>query len=302
MRSKKVQSKNMRKHRNKKSKKCNCGLKLPFLKWGGDSPTAGPTGKSKTDLGEKLSGLLSATTTKLTGDLNELTTASKNAINNVTDSTKSVIDDTSNQVTKNTKEVLDKTQNDAKNATNKTSGFLTSVFENAKNSLHEITKPKTTTTNRGSFPSKPVTMPPKSTNSTTSSLSYSSSKTNKTASVSSNKSMQKSNSDKYVEKTIAKYRKLLNSPRTKQGGRRRSFKKSKPKNPRNSGNSKKTKRRHMYKHKGGSTLCMTGEPLGIEKSPLAFTASPISNINAVGPRPDQIYGQTPFPARTFYNE
>jgi hypothetical protein len=168
MRSKKVQYKNMRKHRNKKSKKCNCGLKIPFLKWGGDSPTAGPTGKSKTDLGEKLSGLLSATTTKLTGDLNELTTASKNAINNVTDSTKSVIDDTGNQVTKNTKDVLDKTQNNAKTTTDEATSFITGVFENAKNSLHDLTKPNTTTNNRGSFPSKPVTTSPKQTTSTSS--------------------------------------------------------------------------------------------------------------------------------------
>ena len=55
----------------------------------------------------------------------------------------------------------------------------------------------------------------------------------------------------------------------------------------------------MYKHKGGSgSGCMDG-PVGIEKSSLAFTATPISNINAVGPRPDQMIGQTAYPAWRF---
>jgi hypothetical protein len=40
-------------------------------------------------------------------------------------------------------------------------------------------------------------------------------------------------------------------------------------------------------------------PVGIEKSSLAFTATPISNINAVGPRPDQMIGQTAYPAWRF---
>ena len=40
-------------------------------------------------------------------------------------------------------------------------------------------------------------------------------------------------------------------------------------------------------------------PLGIEKSSLAFTASPISNIKAVAPSADQMYGQTPYPAWRF---
>jgi hypothetical protein len=82
-----------------------------------------------------------------------------------------------------------------------------------------------------------------------------------------------------------------------QGGKRMS---SKRQGSRKNVKSKKTKRRkHIYKHKGGSGY-MDG-PLGIEKSSLAFTASPISNINAVGPRPDQMYGQTPYPAWRFSN-
>ena len=315
MRSKKVQYKNMRKHRNKKSKKCNCDLKLPFLKWGGDSPIAGPTGQSNPDLSQKLTDLLSTTAKKVTGDLGEITTASKNAINNVTDSTQSVIDDTSNQVTKNTKDILDKTQNNAKTTTDKASDFFTGIIANASNSLHELTKPKTittTTTNRGSIPSKPMPtpMPPKSTTSTssTSSLSSSSSKTGTLSTMSngSNKSTQQSNSGKYAN--IAKYRNLLkkssnnNNSNIKQGGRRRTSKKPrsrKPRKPRKQQKSRKSKRRHMYKYKGGSgSGCMDG-PVGIEKSSLAFTASPTSNINAVGPRPDQMIGQTAYPALRF---
>lgn len=307
MRSKKVQYKNMRKHRNKKSKKCNCGLKLPFLKWGGDVPTAGPTGQSNPDLSQKLTDLLSETSKKVTGDLGELTTASKNAINNVTDSTQSVIDDTTNHVTKNTKDILDKTQNNAKTTTDKASDFFTGIIANASNSLHELTKPKTitTTTNRGSIPSKPETTPPKSTTSTssTSSLSSSSSKTGSLSTMSngSNKSTQQSNSGKYAN--IAKYRNLLkkssnnNNSNIKQGGRRRTSKKPrsrKPRKPRKQQKSRKSKRRHMYKYKGGSgSGCMDG-PVGIEKSYLASTASPTSNINAVGPRPDQMIGQTAY--------
>jgi hypothetical protein len=300
MRTKKVQSKNMRKLRNKKlnkSKKCSCGVKLPFLKWGGDGPT---NTNNNTDLTGKLTNLFSVASNKLTSDYTELKTNSTDAINNVTDSTKSVINDTGNQITENTKNVLNKTKGNAKTATDKTSGFFTDIFENAKNSLHDITKPKTATNNLGSFPSKPMPMSPKSTTST-GSLS-SASKTNQTASLSTmsnstNKSIQKSNSNSnsnnYAKNVVTRYRKLLNPSPSKQGGRKRSSKKSKSKK------SKKSKRRKTYKHKGGSQLCMAGEPLGIEKSSLAFTGSPVSNINAVGPRPDQMYGQIPFPARRF---
>ena len=70
------------------------------------------------------------------------------------------------------------------------------------------------------------------------------------------------------------------------GGKRKSLKKTK-------------RRRRIYKHRGGNS-CMNG-PVGIEKSPLALTASPISNINAVGPRADQMYGQPPYPAWRFSN-
>lgn len=289
MRTKKVQSKNMRKHRNKKSnksKKCSCGLKLPFLKWGGVGQT---NTNNTTDLTGKLKNLVSVSASKLGEDFNEVKTKSTDAINNVTDSTKSVINDTGNQITENTNDILNKTKGYTKTATDKTSGFFTDMFNNAKNSLHDITKSKTPTNNRGSFPSKPMSMPPKSTTSTNS-LS-SSSKSNQTASLSSvssssNKSKQKSNSNNYVENAIAKYRQSLKSsnPTSKQGGRRRSSK--------NSRKSKKTKRRQIYKHKGG-------EPLGIEKSSLAFTANPVSNMNVVSPRPDQIYGQTPYPAWRF---
>jgi hypothetical protein len=112
----------------------------------------------------------------------------------------------------------------------------------------------------------------------------------------SNKSTQKSNSksNNYVNNTIAKYRKSLQNSSTKQGGRRkRSSKKTKSRRPK----SKKSKRKHMYKYKGGSG-CMDG-PVGIEKSSLAFTATPISNINAVGPRSDQMIGQTAYPVWRF---
>lgn len=298
MRTKKVQSKKMRKHRNKKSKKCNCGLKLPFLKWGGETPNGPTNTNNNTDLTDKLKKLYSVASDKLTDDLGELKKSSTDAINNVTDSTKSVINDTGNQITENTKNVLNKTQNNAKTATDKTSGFFTDMFNNAKNSLHDITKPKTPIKNLGSYPSKPMPMSSKSMTST-GSLS-SASKTNQTASLSSisssnNKSIQNSksnsNSNNYVENAIAKYRKSLKSSTStpKQGGRRRSSKKSKSKNSRKS---KKSKRRQIYKHKGG-------EPLGIEKSSLAFTGSPVSNMNVVGPRPDQMYGQRPFPAWRF---
>jgi hypothetical protein len=112
---------------------------------------------------------------------------------------------------------------------------------------------------------------------------------------SSNKSKQNSNSDNYINNTITKYMKSFQNSSNKQGGRRRSSKKSKSEKPKLK--SKRTKRRQMYKYKGGSS-CMDG-PAGIEKSALAFTASPISNIKAVGPTSDQMIGQPAYPAWRF---
>jgi hypothetical protein len=102
-----------------------------------------------------------------------------------------------------------------------------------------------------------------------------------------------------MNNSIKKYKETLNSNNSMKGGKRRSSKKQK--RYVKTMKSKKTKRRrHIYKHKGGNG-CMDG-PVGIEKSSLAFTASPISNINAVGPRPDQMYGQQAYPAWRFSNE
>ena len=82
MRSKKNESIRKRKYGKKKSyksKKCGCGMKIPFLKWGGDSPN-GQVPTKTSDLSSRISGLFTnlknatdATTSKLTGDFNEVT-------------------------------------------------------------------------------------------------------------------------------------------------------------------------------------------------------------------------------------
>jgi len=287
MRSKKNESTRKRKYGKKKSnksKKCGCGMKIPFLKWGGD----GANGEGQTNLTKKMKGLFAniknasnVATSKLTGDFNELTTKSTNAFNTLKDSTTEVIDNTNKDIKNTTTNVLNKVQNNTSNATNKTKGFFTNMFEKASNSIHALTKPKTTgKDNDGSFPSKPISQNKTSTTTSTSSLSNSTgsnSSSTKSTSSNSNSNTQKN----YMNNSIAKYRKSI------KGGKRRSSKKSK-------------KRRHIYKHKGG-TSCMDG-PVGIENSSLAFTASPITNINAVGPTPNQMYGQIAYPAWRFSNE
>jgi hypothetical protein len=297
MRSKKNESIRKRKYGNKKkSKKCGCGVKLPFLKWGGDGPNgANGEGQSstKTDLSSRISGLFTnlknatdATTSKLTGDFNDLKTNSTKTFNNLKDSTTEVIDNTNKDITNATTNVLNKSQSDTSNATNKVKGFFTDIFQKASNSIHEITKP-TTTTNQGdgNIISKSIPQP-KTTSASTSSLSKST-------------NTNSSNQQKYSNNSvaIAKLRTKLGNNSMK-GGKRRSSKKSKSKKYTKS---KKTKRRrHMYKHKGGAS-CMDG-PVGIEKSSLAFTASPITNINAVGPTPNQMYGQKVYPVWRLNNE
>lgn len=262
MRSKKNVSTRKRKYRNKKSnrsKKCGCGVKLPFLKWGGD----GPNGQTQPDLTRKLQNFFLKATDKVTEGYDKLKT-----------STTSVFNDTKKQISDNTKSILNKTQSDAKNTSSKVGNFLSGMFNNAKDTFAKFTNKK------GSAPTKPISSV------TTSSLSKSNGSNGSTSS--------KSNANKYNDNAIKRYQNSLNN---KQGGKRKSSKKRYVKSMK----SKKTKRRrHIYKHKGGDG-CMDG-PVGIEKSSLAFTASPISNINAVGPRPDQMYGQTPYPAWRFSNE
>jgi len=287
MRSKKIQSKHMRKHRNKKSnksKKCGCGVKLPFLKWGGDNPN-GPTNDSG------ITGQFNDLLTNIKKASNETTAKLGEGFNDLTNSTKSVFNDTKNQITETTKGIVDNAQKNTSEFTNKAKGLVTNVYDTTKTQLDKV----------GSFPSTP-----KKDISTTSSLSSSSKNgSNKTTSSisSSSSSSNKSNSTNYT-KAIEKHRSLLmnsngNSANNnkQQGGKRMS---SKRQGSRKNVKSKKTKRRrHIYKHKGGSGYI--DGPVGIEKSSLAFTASPISNINAVGPRPDQMYGQTPYPAWRFSN-
>jgi len=292
MRSKKNVGKRTKKNSHKKSKKCGCGVKIPFLKWGGDSQNV-PNNNSKTDLTGKLGDLLSASTKKLSADYNDLTTYSKKAIDNVTDSTKSVINDTGNQITNSGKDVADKAQDTTKKVADKTSGFFGNLFNSAKKSLYNITKPKDTN-NDGSFPSKP--MPPKSTSSTASTGSSTSS----TSSTSSSKPKEK-----YVDNSISKYRKLStnnnqnnNNNNNQQGGRKRSSKKAKAKREKKSKKSKRIRRTY----KGGSASCTNNQPVGIENSSLAFTSAPINNIRTVEPSNDQTIGQNHNPPFVFHDE
>jgi len=278
-----------RKYGNKKSnksKKCGCGVKIPFLKWGGDD-TNGPTNDSGitgqfNDFLTNIKEVSDKTTAKLGDDF-------KNASN----ATTSVFNDTKNQFTETTEGIVNSAKKNTSEFTGKAKGFVTNVYNTTKTRLNNVV----------SFPSTPKKDIP-----TTSYLSSSSkNSTNKTTtSISSGSSSNsnKSNSNKYTD-AIQKRRALLNSNgnsngngNNKQGGKRMS---SKRQGSRKNVKSKKTKRRrHIYKHKGGSGY-MDG-PLGIEKSSLAFTASPISNINAVGPSANQMYGQTPYPAWRFSNE
>ena len=127
MRSKKNGSMRKRKYGNKKSKrsnktkKCGCGVKLPFLKWGGDG-TNGPTNNN--DLSGKFNDLL----TNITDASKKVTSKLSDDFKNASNATTSVFNDTTNQITKNTTDVLNKTQNDAKNTTSKTSNFFMEIF------------------------------------------------------------------------------------------------------------------------------------------------------------------------------
>jgi hypothetical protein len=315
MRSKKNESIRKRKYGNKrskrsnKSKKCGCGVKLPFLKWGGDSPNGQGQSSTKTDLTQKLNGLLKniqnasdATTAKLSGDFDDLKNQTATAFNNAKDSTNSVFNDTKNQIKTNTDAVLNTTKSNTKDVTKTTSDFFGNMVKIVKKSLHDVTKP--TVTNKdgdGSFPSKPDSQNKSSIPTSTSSLSNSNSNSNGSNTTKSIGSSNSSNNNnlKYMNNTLlSRYKKSLqqSTPTPTKGGKRRSSKKSKSRSKKYR-TSKKTKRRHIYKHKGGSG-CMDG-PVGIEKSSLAFTASPISNIKAVGPTADQMYGQTPYPSWRF---
>jgi hypothetical protein len=305
MRSKKNESIRKRKYGNKKkSKKCGCGVKLPFLKWGGDGPNgANGQGQSstKTDLSSKISGLLTtfknasdATTTKLKNDFNDLKTNSTKTFNNLKDSTTEVIDNTNKDITNATTNVLNKSQSDTSNATNKVKGFFTDIFQKASNSIHEITKPKATNKyGDGNIISKPI---PQNKSSTTSTLSNSNTSSNNSSNSSNSSNTTQKN---YMNNSIKKYKTMLISNNSMKGGKRRSSKKSKSKSKKYTKSKKTKRRRHMYKHKGGAS-CMDG-PVGIEKSSLAFTASPITNINAVGPTPNQMYGQKAYSVWRFSN-
>lgn len=292
MRSKKNGSMRKRKYGNKKSnksKKCGCGVKLPFLKWGGDNPNGPTNNNNNTDLSGKFNSLL----TNINGAYDNATNKINSDFKDLKYSAQGVIDDTGNHITTTTKGIVDDAKKNTSDLTSKTNGFFTDVYKNAKDTLDKVTNKV------GSFPSTPKKDIP-----TTSSLSSSSDRnsSNKTTSSIANSGQStRSNSDKYTN-AIKERRALLNSNGNgnsgkQQGGKRRSSKKHRS---RKNVKSKKTKRRrHIYKHKGGSGH-MDG-PLGIEKSSLAFTGSPISNIKAVAPTADQMYGQTPYPAWRFSN-
>jgi hypothetical protein len=274
----------------KKSKKCGCGVKLPFLKWGGDGANGQANNNNNNnnndDLTSKLKNFYSEASNRVTNEYNNLKTSTTNSLDKLKTSTTSVINDTSKQISDNTKDILNKTQSDAKNTSGKVSNFFSGMFNNAKDTFEKFTNKK------GSVPTKPIQPVATSSGTSTSSLSKSNEST------SSITSSSNSNTDKYNGNAIKRYQNSLNN-NNKQGGKRKSSKKQKQyvKNMK----SKKTKRRrHMYKHKGGAS-CMDG-PVGIEKSSLAFSANPITNINAVGPTPNQMYGQTAYPVWRLNNE
>jgi hypothetical protein len=274
----------------KKSKKCGCGVKLPFLKWGGDAQN-GQTNNDK-DFTSKLKGFYSQVTDKITSEYDNLKTSTTDSYNKLKTSTTSVINDTNKQISDNTKNMLNKTQSDAKNTTDKVGNFFSGMFANAKNTVEKFTNKK------GSVPTKPI--PPVSTSSGTSATATSTSSLSKSnGSTSSITNSNNPNTNKYNNNVIERYKNVVNN-NNKQGGKRRSLKTSKKRGSRKNAKSK-TKRMIMYKHKGGSHLSDYDAPFGIEKSSLAFTASPISNIKAVAPTADQMYGQTPYPAWRFSN-
>ena len=278
MRTKKNGSMRKRKYGNKKSnksKKCGCGVKLPFLKWGGDNPN-GATNDSG------ITGKFNSFFTNIKKASNETTAKLGEGLNDLTNSTKSVFNDTKQQITETTKGIVDNAQKKTSEFTNKAKGLVTNVYDTTTSKIGDVIN------KNGSFPSTPKKDIP-----TTSSLSNSSKNSSN-----SSKSNQ-SNSTKYTN-AVQKRRDSLNTNNNsgKQlGGKRRSSKTSKRHRSRKNVKSKTKRRRHIYKHKGGSGY-MDG-PLGIEKSSLAFTASPISNIKAVAPSADQMYGQTPYPAWRF---
>jgi hypothetical protein len=268
MRTKKFQYKNRRKHRNKKSnksKKCGCGVKIPFLKWGGDSI---PNGEP--DNWSKLKNFFSATKDNVTSGFEKFQSASTDSFKNIAASTKSAIDDTGNDITKNVDNVSTKSNNAFNDATKKTNSFFTNIYDSTKKSIHQLTTPQSTTSQ------------------STTSQSTTSQSTTPLQSTASNGS----NNSNYSINAIKKYKKIISS--STKGGRRRSTKKPRSRKQR------RTKRRiRIYKHKGGSN-CMNG-PVGVDYSPLANNASPISDIRSVGPRPDQMLGQQPQSVWRFSN-
>ena len=288
MRTKKNGSMRKRKYGNKKSnksKKCGCGVKLPFLKWGGDNPN-GATNDSG------ITGKFNSFFTNIKKASNETTAKLGEGFNDLTNSTKSVFNDTKNQITETTKGILDNAQKNTSEFTNKAKGLVTNVYDTTTSKIGDVIN------KNGSFPSTPKKDIP-TTSSLSNSSKNSSNKTTSTISSNSSKSNQ-SNSTNYTTNAIKKRRDSLNTNNNsgkQQGGKRRSSKTSKRHRSRKNVKSKTKRRKHIYKHKGGSGY-MDG-PLGIEKSSLAFTASPISNIKAVAPSADQMYGQTPYPAWRF---
>jgi len=292
MRSKKNESIRKRKYGNKKtnkSKKCGCGVKLPFLKWGGD----GQTQPQQTDLTSKLKNFYTEASNRVTNEYENLKTSTTNSFDKLKTSTTSVINDTSKQISDNTKDIVNKTQSDAKSTSGKVSNFFSGMFNNAKDTFAKLTNKK------GSVPTKPI--PPTATTPTTASASASISslsKSNGSTSTSSMTNSSKSNTNKYNNNSVKRYQNSLNNT-NKQGGKRKSLKKQKQ-YVKTMISNKTKRRRHLYKHKGGDG-CMDG-PVGIEKSSLAFNASPILNISTVKPGPDQMYGQPAYPAWRFSNE
>lgn len=264
MRTKKFQYKNRRKHRNKKSnksKKCGCGVKIPFLKWGGDSIANG----KPQNWSDKLKNFFSATKDNVTSGFEKIQSASTNSFENIAASTKSAIDDTGNDITKNVDNVSTKSKNALNDATEKTNSFFTNIYDSTKKSIHQLTTPQSTT-------SKSTT--PQSTTPLQSTASNG------------------NNNSNYSKNAIEKFKNKVSS--STKGGRRRSTKKPRSRKQR------RTKRRiRIYKHKGGSN-CMNG-PVGVDYSPLANNASPISDIRSVGPRPDQMFGQQPQSVWRFSN-
>jgi len=136
MRSKKNESIRKRKYGNKKktnktnktnkSKKCGCGVKLPFLKWGGDGANGAnsQTQPQPTDLTSKLKNFYTVATDNITKGYDNLKTSTNDSFDKLKTSTTSVINDTNKDIKNTTTNVLNKTQSDAKSTSGKVSNFL----------------------------------------------------------------------------------------------------------------------------------------------------------------------------------